>query len=54
VNRELGEGLKLFLKSGIYCESVIWEKRRERRRIIIREVEEQVLKRILVICVSLL
>jgi hypothetical protein len=36
MNRELGEGLKLFLESGSDCESVIWR----RRRRIIREIEK--------------
>jgi hypothetical protein len=51
MNRELGEDFKLFLKSCNNCESVIWKRKRERRRRrIIREVKEQILKKILTIC----
>jgi hypothetical protein len=41
MNREFGEGLKLFLRVGSNCESVIWERReRKRRRRTICKIEE--------------
>jgi hypothetical protein len=48
MNRELGEGLKLFLKSGSDCESVIWRWRKwRRRRRIIREIRSSKVSKLL-------